>query len=960
MNPYSSTQSPRDWRRGSWWPWRKSQTDFSPIRRRTFRSRLKKLLLVFAVAGVFCILLGVLGILGAVAFFAKDLPPPDQLIQRQTIESSKIYERTGTTVLYELHGDIKRTYIKLDEIPKYVPQATIAIEDKNFYQHRGINFGSILKAIIEKFTKGGRLRGASTITQQLVKNAILSPERTLTRKFKEWILSLELERRYNKEQILELYLNEIPYGSVVYGIESASQTFFGKSAKDLNVAEAAILAAIPKAPTYFSPHGTHRDELIARQWVILTLMAEQGYITFDEAELYQQEKIEFKFRRESIEAPHFVSYVRELLAEQYGEKFLEEGGLKVVTTLDLEKQRFAQTAIEKQAKINSEQWNASNAALTAMDPRTGQILVMVGSVDFFDAENDGQVNVTLSQRQPGSSFKPIVYAAAFKKGYTPDTILYDVDTVFKDVCIGDPNYEPHNYTGLNYGPVTMRKAMAGSLNIPAVKTIYLTGVDQVVDLGIQMGYTTLEKQRGNLCLSLVLGGADVRLLDHVTAFSVFAQEGIKHEPAAIIEIRDKDDKKIFQFEDKKIRVLDQEITRMTTSILSDNDARSYIFGSANKLILKDRPVAAKTGTTNDYKDAWIIGFTPSLITGVWVGNNDFKIAMKKGADGSKVAAPIWNEFMEEALKGTQVEQFGTPPENTSEKPVLRGVSIQEVKVAIDQQSGKRATEYTPLRNITERVYHPLHDILHYINKEDPRGPSLRDPTVDPQYVHWEAAVRKWAEKQNIVIDSPPVEFDDIHTAENKPQLVVLSPQENTTIRTRHLSVDIQASAPRNISEAVYAIDDVSLISVKTDPFDLEYDLHDEVGNGFHTLKVFVYDDFNNFDSVDVDLNFLLEPLPSDFTWKNIRNSVSLKRNNFPYAFSGKIVNFHSVRKIEIQYRSSENNISTVIETTDPKSAHFSFQWVTAPTNGTYELYAVLRDSNDRIFTSDSITVMVKE
>lgn len=924
------------------------------------RWTLKKIVFLFTVLAFVSIFLAVGGFLVALSYYSKDLPNPKQLLERETVESSKIYDRTGEIVLYELHGDVKRTFITLSELPVYVTQATIAIEDQNFYQHRGVNILSLFKAVYEKMTRGGRLRGASTITQQLVKNAILSPERTLTRKIKEWMISIQLERKFSKDQILELYLNEIPYGSVVYGVEAASLTFFGKNAKDLSVPEAALLSALPKAPTYYSPYGTHTEELFARKDIILQLMAEQGYITEEEVDLYKKEEIQFSLKRESIQAPHFVMYVRDLLAKKYGEKFLEEGGLSIQTTLDMKYQKSAEEIIQQRGEENETKWNAKNAALVALDANTGQILTMVGSRDFFNAGNDGQVNVTLRPRQPGSSFKPIVYTAAFEKGYTEDTVLYDVITNFKDVCIGTPNYEPKNYTLQEHGPITMRKALAGSLNIPAVKTLYLVGVERVINLAGELGYESILKQRGNLCLSLVLGGGEVTLLEHVGGFSVLAQEGIKHEVAAILEIRDKDEQIIEVYQDTQKQVLDRDIARLTNNILSDNDARSFVFGQENKLHLKDRPVAAKTGTTNDYRDAWTIGFTPSLVTGVWVGNND-NSEMKRGADGSVVAAPIWNEFMQRALEGTEKEEFGVPPENTAQKPVLRGVIAQEVIAEIDIQSGKLATEYTPPKNRVKKIYHPLFNILHYVDKDNPRGDPPQDPTVDPQYTHWQTALQSWAEKQGLTIDTPPTEYDDVHTANNKPTAQILSPQANDTITDRHLVVDIDAFAPRNIRSAEYFIDDMLLLTVKTPPFDLQYDLGDEVSNGFHTLKIFVYDDLNNFASQELNINFLLPPLPPDFRWKNISSAVILEVPNFPYIFTGEIINVNSVKKIAVQYRSLTNSVEqTILSQNNPKESRLSFEWKTAPSPGNYEMFALLLDNNGKEYKSRTIAVTVKE
>ncbi len=918
--------------------------------------RLRKLFGFLLVSGILLAILGVGGVIAAVAYYSQDLPPVVELIERRQVESSKIYDRTGEHLLFELHGDIKRTFVKLDELPEYVAKATLSIEDKDFYFHKGVNFRSIVKALYEKLTKGGQLRGASTITQQLVKNAILTNERSFTRKFKEALLAFKIEREYTKDEILELYLNEIPYGSVVYGVEAASQTFFDKSARDLTPAEAAVLAALPKAPTYYSPYGTHTDELFIRQRIILDKMAEQGYITAEEAEFYKKEELHFSLNTDNLKAPHFVMYVRDLLAAELGESFLEEGGLTITTTLDMEKQQLAEDIIKEAAPSNKSDWNAGNAALVSMDANTGQVLAMVGSVDFFDTENDGQVNVALSPRQPGSSFKPIVYTAAFQKGYTPETVIYDVATNFKDVCIGDPNYEPNNYSLREYGPVTFRKALQGSLNISAVKVLYITGIGRVVDLAEKLGYSNIRELEPSLCLSLVLGGAEVKLLDHVSAYSVFAQEGMKHEVAAVLEVRDKSGRVLLAYDDNKERVLDRDIVRMTNDVLSDNDARAYIFGANSHLHIPGRDVAAKTGTTQSFHDSWTLGYTPSLVTGVWVGNND-NTPMKQGAS---LASPIWNKFMVSVLEGTEVENFAPAPALQAEKPVLRGVVEQEIKVSIDKQSGKLATEFTPPRNIEEKVFHPIHSILHYLDKDNPNGPVPTDPTRDQQYEHWEAGIIAWALKQDFEPDFPPTEYDDIHTAALKPNVKILSPNGTDTISDRNFHVDIKSDAPLGIVEAEYYIDDVKLTSVFSEPFDLDYILGDEVRNGFHALRVYVYDDLNNFDMAQVELNFLLNALEPSFRFNNLSSSAKLKHESFPYAFSGNIANVNSVRRIEIRYKSDNQVFAKLLSGTEnPQNPEYSFTWESSPGVGEYDMYAVLTDTSGKTYQSNTIRVEVR-
>ena len=657
-------------------------------KRKLGSNKLFKSFLTLLVIGI-----GATGLLSLIilGWVAKDLPNPDKIIDRSIALSTKIYDRTGEILLYDVHGAEKRTAVELDDIPDYVKNATITTEDRKFYEHKGISFTGIIRSVIKNVFTGSKV-GGSTLTQQLVKNAILSPEKKYSRKIKEIILSYQIEKKFSKDEILKMYFNEIPYGSVAYGVEAAVQTYFGKSVKDITLGEAAIIAALPQAPTYYSPYGSHTDKLFGRQQYILDSMVEEGHISESEAEQAKAETIQFKKRSENIIAPHFVMYVREYLTEKYGELSVEQDGLTVITTLDLYKQEIAEEVVTEISEKNTENWNANNAAMVALDTKTGQILAMVGSKDYFaDSEPEGctpgidcvfdpQVNTNLRLRQPGSSFKPIVYTAGFKKGYTPDTVLYDVETNFLNYDLKD--YEPKNYDLEQHGPVTVRKAVQGSLNIPAVKMIYLTGVDNVIDLAEDLGYTSLA-QRSRFGLSLVLGGGEVKLIEHVNAFATLAREGELHTISAILEIQDKDGNTLEEFKKKEKKVLDTQTARQINNVLSDNAARAYVFGESNYLSLGGRPVAAKTGTTNDYRDAWTIGYTPSLAVGVWVGNNNNE-AMTRGAAGGVVAAPIWHAFMSRVLGDTPIEQFQEPKEIETDKPVLNGSIAEGIKVKSDK------------------------------------------------------------------------------------------------------------------------------------------------------------------------------------------------------------------------------------------------------------------------------------
>lgn len=819
-------------------------------RKKVPKKIFKGLLLISA---ILILLIGIISI-GAIAWISRDLPSADGVLKRSVTVSTKIYDRTGKTVLYDIHGNIKRTIITLDQVPDLTKKAVLTAEDRNFYQHSGFSVTGIIRSIlIDVFT--GKKVGGSTLTQQFVKNAILTNEKTYTRKIKELIISYQLENKFSKDQIFNMYLNEIPYGSVIYGIEAASQSFFGKPAKDLTLAESAILAAIPQLPTYYSPYGSHKVELLTRQRWILDSMAELGYISKDQAESAKAEKITFIPMREAITAPHFVMYIREMLSEKYGETFINQEGLKVYTTLDLDKQKIAEEAVKIGVEANGKKYNFGNAALVSLDPKTGQILAMVGSADYFNEDIDGQVNVAISARQPGSSFKPIVYTASFIKGYTPDTIIYDTITNFDTT--GVKKYEPQNYHNNENGPVTIRKALAGSLNIPAVKITYLTGMNYILDLADKLGYTTLS-DRSRFGLSIVLGGAEVKLLEHTNAYATLSQEGTRHNISPILKIEDKDGKVIEEYKDKSESVLDPEIARLTTDILSDDSARAFVFGPGGRLTLPGRPVAAKTGTTNDFHDAWTMGYTPSLVCGVWVGNADNK-EMKAGADGSIIAAPIWNYFMTESLKNTPVESFTKPQPITTGKAVLDGTVASGKEVTIDTISGKLATEFTPSSTRKTVTSGEIHDILYYINKDDPRGAIPSDPSSDPQYVPWETGVKAWAIKQGLSpegIAVIPTEYDDIHLPSDQPELNIISPVEKSTIKSNKISITISGSAKRGVTNTEYYIDNAPVDATVGLMENKEITISN-LSSGWHTLTIKIKDDLQNTATQSIDLNLII-------------------------------------------------------------------------------------------------------
>ncbi len=587
------------------------------------------------------------------------LAPPLPPAHSYTLDdSTKIFDRQGR-VLYEvtLPREGTHTYVPLEEMPASLRQATIAVEDRSFYSNPGFDVLALGRALVQNLRAGEVVAGGSTITQQLVRNLYLSPEerssRSLWRKARETVLAFRLTRHLSKDEILELYLNQIYYGNLAYGVEAAAQTYFGKSARDLDLAEASLLAGLPQSPAAYDPL-TNLETAKNRQETVLSLMAQAGYISEEEAQAALAEPLRFGERAFPIEAPHFVVYVRELLEEKLGAEVVEGGGLRVYTSLDLSMQTTAESIVRRQVAALREN-KASNGALVALDADTGQILAMVGSADYFDEESDGAVNMALAPRQPGSSIKPITYAVALGRGYTAASPIPDVRTSF--LTRSGELYVPNNYDATFHGLVSLRYALASSYNVPAVRVMQEVGVDTVLRLAHDLGITTLgDVDRYDL--SLTLGGGEVRLLDLTAAYAAFAAGGLRREPVAILRVEDSAGKVLYEWKPPPDqRVLSPQVAYLITDILSDNGARSPSFGEDSPLRLS-RPAAAKTGTTTDFRDNWTVGYTPELVVGVWVGNaNNRPMRQVSGIAG---AAPIWHDFMEEALKAASPEPFPRP------------------------------------------------------------------------------------------------------------------------------------------------------------------------------------------------------------------------------------------------------------------------------------------------------------
>lgn len=601
------------------------------------------------------------------AWFARSLPDPNKIVRREGF-STKIQDRDGGT-LYELYQDYNRIPIKIADVPKQLQQATIAVEDKEFYTHQGFSTWGMIRGMLRGITRG-RAQGGSTLTQQLVKNVLLSSDRTLTRKFKELVLSIQIEKKFSKDEILQMYLNEAPYGGTAIGIAAASERYFGVEPKDLTLTQAAILAGMPQAPSRYSPYGSDKQAYVARSTAVLRRMREDGYITkeAEAASVKELPSITFKEQSAALKAPHFVFYVKDQLVDLLGEAVVEQGGYTVTTTLDSELQDYAQTAVKDEID-KLEKVHVTNGAAMVMNPQNGEILAMVGSKDYFAPDYDGQVNVAMSLRQPGSAIKPVTYATAFAKGYSPSTMLLDVPTKFPGAKEGE-FYEPKNYDGKFHGPIQLRFALGSSLNIPAVKLLSLVGLKDMLSTAYDMGFDSLAPTAENMKrfgLSVTLGGGEVRLYDLVHAYSAFANGGERVEPVSILKVV-KDGKTLYEAKQaKKQRVLTEEVAFLINHVLYDNNARLLTFGPNSFLNMNGKSIAVKTGTTNDKRDNWTIGWSTKAVVGVWVGNND-NSPMKEVASGVTGASPIWRKIMLKSWEKYKGDDF-VPPSGVEAKQV---------------------------------------------------------------------------------------------------------------------------------------------------------------------------------------------------------------------------------------------------------------------------------------------------
>ncbi|HUW21761.1 MAG TPA: PBP1A family penicillin-binding protein [Candidatus Bathyarchaeia archaeon] len=811
---------------------------------------------ILSYLAIFCfvsVLSGILIVGLLFAWYAKDLPHPDKIVRSEGF-STKIFDRQEK-LLYDVFADQRRIPVKIEQVPTALRQATVAIEDKNFYKHHGFDPFGIVRALYN-IVVHHRLQGGSTLTQQLVKNVLLTQKRVLSRKIKEFILAVQIENRYNKDQILQMYLNEAPYGGTAWGVEAAAEIYFGKKVDDLTTIECAILAGLPQRPSEYSPFGEDPKAYLGRTKVVLRRMREDGYLTNEgELQAYADlEKVQFAQEATKFRAPHFVMYVKKQLEDRYGQRMVEQGGLRVYTTLDLDLQEKAQSIVaEEIAKVKS--LNIGNGAGTVIDPQTGEILAMIGSKDYFDPDYDGKVNVTLSLRQPGSAIKPLTYVTAFKKGYTAATLLMDTPTSFY-IGSGQPGYKPVNYDGLYHGPLQVRYALGSSINITAVKMLARVGIKSMLDTAYDLGLSSLEPSAENLKrlgLSVTLGGAEVRLLELAGAYSSFANGGLRVEPIAILKVTDQEGKILEETHSRPLaRVLSEGEAFLINHILMDNNARLLTFGTRSNLYMADRQVAVKTGTTNDKRDNWTIGWTPQVLVGIWVGNND-NSPMKEVASGVSGAAPIWRRIILEFLKDKPSLSFSVPNEIvTAEVDLISGYRAHEgypsrleyfikgtepagpdsvhTKLKLCRGQDKLATEVDIARgNYEEKEYFVFVEI---------------DPLSIDSHNRWQEGIDTWSENLQDLRYHPPREYC---STESEIEINFVKPADRIEVDSNEIEVKAEAISMNKITKIELYIDGSLRESFADKSFDRIYTLTD----GTHYLKIEAEDEKGNRGSKDV-------------------------------------------------------------------------------------------------------------
>lgn len=785
--------------------------------RRRYRVNVVKSrrLVKLAKLGFIATVILLIGFFVLIPILSLALPSPEKIVRTEGY-STKILDRNGV-VLYDIYANQNRTPEKLIDIPVYLRQATISIEDKNFYAHSGFDPIGMVRGFLRVFTRG-RAQGGSTLTQQLIKNALLNNDRTMTRKIKEFILAIEIERKYSKDEILQMYLNEVPYGGTAWGVGAAAQTYFGKDVKDLNLIESAVLAGMPQSPSNYSPYSSTPKAYVNRTKDVLRRMREDGHITSEQEKsaVSELENVIFQARGAGFKAPHFVQYVEKILIERYGQAAIEQGGLQVTTTLDLELQNKAQSIVSEEiAKV--EKQHITNGAAIVLNPETGEILSMVGSKDF-NAEKVGQFNVVTALRQPGSSFKPFTYMAGFKKGYTAATLIMDTPTVFPGGA-GQPDYIPVNYDGKFNGPIQVRYALANSRNIPAVKMLAMVGIKEVLNVATDLGITTLPPTNDTLKrvgLSLTLGGGEVKLIDMAAAYSPFVNKGYRVEPVAILKVTDANGKVLEDNRPQKGKqVITPEEAYIMSSILSDNEARAPTFGQNSLLKINGLNVMAKTGTTNDKRDNWTIGGNANAMVGVWVGNND-NSPMLNVASGVSGASPIWNKIVTAANSGRPAVSFDLPSGIvTAQVDMVSGYSAHDSFPARSEyfSKGTDPTGPDPV-HVNLKVCKSDGNLANpsdvgsgnYNTKEFFKF-SEEDPTANPGSPNkWQEGILSWLNSQSDPRYHPPTSYCGSGSALD---VQFTSPTDRNSDLSTSLDIKFSVYSASAVTQASLKVDDTT-------------------------------------------------------------------------------------------------------------------------------------------------------
>jgi 1A family penicillin-binding protein len=837
------------------------------MRKRIDKRKFWMRVLMVALGGM---VLSVILLMILLVWFSKDLPTPTSVVRREGF-ASRIYDRNGE-LLYDVYKDAKRTPVVWEDIPEYLKQATVAVEDKDFYKHQGFDPLTPFR-IIKNVFYFGKITGGSTLTQQLSRNVLLSTERTVTRKIRELILSIQIEAKYSKDEILLMYLNEAPYGGASWGVGSAVEQYFGKSVKDLNLAESAILAGLPQLPSVYSPFSKTPTAYVDRSRHVLNRMVEDGYISQDLMDQTMEvvKGYEFKDGRTTIAAPHFVLWVKEVLSEKYGEEVVEGGGLQITTSLDLEMQKEAEKIVGEEID-KAESMGISNGAALVVDPVTGQVLAMVGSRDYFSDKTDGKFNVvTQSLRQPGSAIKPITYLTAIRKGWTASSLIMDAPVVFPGGP-GQKDYAPNNYNGKFNGPMSLKEALGNSINTTAVKMLANVGLKNMLQQAYDMGLNTLEPNSENMKrfgLAVTLGGAEVKMTEMAAAYSSFANGGKKVELTGVLKVEDRNGRVLEEFKQIEGRqVMSPQEAFIISEILMDNSARQLTFGAVNGLIIPNYQVAVKTGTTNDKRDNWAIGWTPNLLTLSWVGNND-NSEMGRVASGVSGATPIWRRIMVEGIKGRPKQDFPIPD--------------KIVNIEVDAVSGYPAHDGFPAKKAyfidgtQPKTADPIHLKLKVCRDKDGLAPPAdvssgnydekeyfrfreEDPVSSDGKNRWQEGIDSWiAGLENKDKYYPPSDYcrsDGLVTVD-------FENPSNESKQNNEFTVKLRTSSVNKIEEAKLWVNGEERKTWKDRPFETELNLN----NGKYTLRAWVKDKEGNEASreikigVNMDWNFQPSPTP---------------------------------------------------------------------------------------------------